>query len=1005
MQVSGAGNYNRLMARRQHTVSLQVIAAPSQSMFGNRQGGRELSTEDLRRQIKGLLGKGPRKTILGNVIRADADIRIFGSDPLMRDDLEELVRYCREVGYAGVSILTDGIRLAQPGRAEALVEAGVSEFVLKAYSTDARVHDAIVRKKGSHERFLKGLEHLSGLDVDVKLQTPILAPRAQNLHGLLDTMSERLDRIIGIELSIPNSMPPGKTMERLAPPPLAQMRPLLKGVLNRAEDLAISAVFFPRSGIPFCGIPKDFLNEEVSPHHPNKPARLGSGNSLGASCSSCSMEKQCTGVRSWYRDFYGDAGFLPLDKPIVGAEKVDTLREHYSDPLVRARAAKVKLKVVRPVIHCNQRCPFCSANESSETQIAGRKLKKKLIRWYRLGVRRLSFSGGEPTLDDMLPEYFRLATQLGYSEIEIVTNGTKTHKLEYAKELVDGGLNRAFLSLHANNEELSAICTGRKNDFRKTVASLHNFLDLGVAVRINHVLTSLNAAYIPEFVKWFHGEFGSDIHISFAFVSPLYRAKENIETMMPRYSDVAPKLKEAMELLREWKHPFVVLARAGVPWCQLRGGYMQYSDLPEVVNEAHSEDAYKKVKGPQCEECAIFSSCPGVYKEYAEIYGTDELVPLTHEEVEVSPTSPNDPWEGVLSKNWGNFANHMEAFEQVDWDHTARAWDTARKAADAANVEKALSSTLEALGFDGVERDEGLESKQSPGRVEDLPILEKALMDNGVERIEEFAFTQGLKPVLYLTPQPGELGRYYERYKDAHVEVVQAAEGEQLGRGVSTGSAHLFVSREAELARRVAEVYRTGDPTAQAAEVGELMGYPRCCVAAFLALADRSNDSEIVYAVARRGCENPHPLLNLGVGYLIPFYPCRFDCSHAVEFAEKVLEGLFPGDSGVEMRQAIREEMSSPTVYFDKSRTLIFDGTLEDTRIRFDDVRYISRTQNSDQESLLMRRALEPFFEASRKAHIGSKLWEVYSPREKFSLSRRARGAGILLPFGGPKEP
>ena len=114
-------------------------------MFCNRHADKQFTTESLQRQIKGLLGKGPRKTILGNVVTADADIRIFGCDPLVREDLDKLVAHSRDVGYAGVSIITNGVRLAQEGRAQSLVESGASEFVLTAYSTDARVHDAIVR--------------------------------------------------------------------------------------------------------------------------------------------------------------------------------------------------------------------------------------------------------------------------------------------------------------------------------------------------------------------------------------------------------------------------------------------------------------------------------------------------------------------------------------------------------------------------------------------------------------------------------------------------------------------------------------------------------------------------------------------------------------------------------------------------------------------------------------------------------------------------------------------
>jgi hypothetical protein len=270
--------------------------------------------------------------------------------------------------------------------------------------------------------------------------------------------------------------------------------------------------------------------------------------------------------------------------------------------------------------------------------------------------------------------------------------------------------------------------------------------------------------------------------------------------------------------------------------------------------------------------------------------------------------------------------------------------------------------------------------------------------------MEEISYREGLKPVLYLTGDDALVERLNQRYEGHHVEVVTAAPGEKLGHGVATSHNHIFITQEPEKAISMGNVYRSGDPTAQAYPLGELMGYPACCSAAFAAMADRSNDSEIVYNVAGRECSAPHPLLNLGSANIVPFYPCSFDCKEAVNWAEKTLRGLFPKDEQAEERAWVQDQMARPTLYFDKLRALVFDGRITGSEVRFDQFDMISKTQEPDIEVQLMASVLGPYMAKARKIEVTESEWRIFGPKTKYVLKRLERSPGILLPFSPGAE-
>ncbi|MFQ6135677.1 MAG: tetraether lipid synthase Tes [Candidatus Hydrothermarchaeales archaeon] len=108
---------------------------------------------------------------------------------------------------------------------------------------------------------------------------------------------------------------------------------------------------------------------------------------------------------------------------------------------------------------CNQRCPICFANAAVQGYVYEPSLEQ--IRKMMLVLRNekpvpcssVQFSGGEPTMRRDLPEMIEMARALGFTHIQIATNGVKIAKsVEYIKILKDAGLSTVYLQFDAVTE-------------------------------------------------------------------------------------------------------------------------------------------------------------------------------------------------------------------------------------------------------------------------------------------------------------------------------------------------------------------------------------------------------------------------------------------------------------------------------------------------------------------------------------------------------------------------
>jgi radical SAM protein with 4Fe4S-binding SPASM domain len=99
-----------------------------------------------------------------------------GGEPLLRDDLEEMIRAARRRGLS-VNLITNGT-LATPARAKSLYAAGLRTAQVSLESPGIEMHDLLTARAGSFRATLEGIRALQKAGVSVQTNTTVTATNA-----------------------------------------------------------------------------------------------------------------------------------------------------------------------------------------------------------------------------------------------------------------------------------------------------------------------------------------------------------------------------------------------------------------------------------------------------------------------------------------------------------------------------------------------------------------------------------------------------------------------------------------------------------------------------------------------------------------------------------------------------------------------------------------------------------------------------------------------------------
>ncbi|TAF31278.1 MAG: GTP 3',8-cyclase MoaA [Cytophagales bacterium] len=142
---------------------------------------------------------------------------------------------------------------------------------------------------------------------------------------------------------------------------------------------------------------------------------------------------------------------------------------------------------------CNLRCFYCMPAKGvrflkNVELLSLAEQKRMLLIMKQLGVHKIRITGGEPFVYTHIEALFDfIASEIQPQTLHLTTNGVLTGK--FLPKFKDWGLKSVNLSLDSTNtatfEQMS-----RRNDFASVWQTLMQLLDMGIALKLNAVITA-----------------------------------------------------------------------------------------------------------------------------------------------------------------------------------------------------------------------------------------------------------------------------------------------------------------------------------------------------------------------------------------------------------------------------------------------------------------------------------------------------------------------------------
>lgn len=227
---------------------------------------------------------------------------------------------------------------------------------------------------------------------------------------------------------------------------------------------------------------------------------------------------------------------------------------------------------------------------------------------------------------------------------------------------------------------------------------------------------------------------------------------------------------------------------------------------------------------------------------------------------------------------------------------------------------RSQSQGLLALGLKGTLPDAPSLPATPPPRSPELPLA-------------VLAYRLGLRPAAELIVDADD---------EAHTSELLPGTVERRALG---GRVALFAAMAPEHARELAAIHPNGAEPRAASRAGALLGYPACCVQAFIAQVEPPSESYARYAIAARTAVGPGPwpaLLDDTSLALLPHRPCTYRCERSREQARAFLAALARQDRA--LHDALTDYLGGPVLYFDQDHQLRFRGAYRDGGINYDEV-------------------------------------------------------------------
>ena len=225
------------------------------------------------------------------------------------------------------------------------------------------------------------------------------------------------------------------------------------------------------------------------------------------------------------------------------------------------------LSEIAVTYRCQNRCTFCYADAPKR----GREIPEMNTAEVKVIIDRIfdeahcptvSFTGGEPTLREDLPELIAHARGKGM-RVNLITNGIRCGERAYVESLAEAGLQSAQVSIEGGSAEIHDAITLHPGSWDKATQAVHLLRELGIHTHTNTTICGGNREHLLELVDYIAESLQSE-YFSMNMVIRTGTALAHDEDDVS-YRDIGPIITTVQEHAK--KHGVRFVWYSPIPYC------------------------------------------------------------------------------------------------------------------------------------------------------------------------------------------------------------------------------------------------------------------------------------------------------------------------------------------------------------------------------------------------------------------------------------------------------
>jgi len=802
---------------------------------------------------------------------------ITGGEPTIYGKLFKVLRYAKYTcKYKKICLVTNGILLSYPTFLDKLIKLGVDSFQISYFALTKEKQDALSRTRNTFDYVNKGIKNAVKSGKEVRINVVINKLN----YEYLPEIAEHLIKLKVNSITLAFMNPIGESVKNgksILAVPFAAVMPFVKLSFEKAKELGFDNLFI--ENFPLC-IAREYMDRISDLRKPEENKDYyNSGKAKTKECSECSYNENCDGIWQGYLKQFGDKELKPVRNE---AARTDTPVEKTGGIMVGKR--------------CSNFCFFChslkyQSDDAEKTDEKG--VIEDLMDYRKKGYTRLEISGNDPIEYEGLIRIVDLSKKLGFENILINTHGRNLCNWNFAKEMIEAGINAFRIPIYGSNAEIHDSATQSQGSFAETIEGIKNIKKINPEAKLmlHTLILQQNKDDLFNILK-----LALDLGADTFGVGVLHIPNEDYTNYLP-IKDLRPYLAGLIEYIA--KNNLKNVYFYDIPHCVF-GFYNRKivnSYPPDLGKYSQPKGNVKshllniptyrlKTKSGICDSCILSEKCDGFLVNDIKKFGIGGLKPI------------------VLKDNLPNKI--------------------------------------------GEEKPDGVCIKEKDslfGRYR----FEIAGMELGIKRASVFYLKKNEIP--HYTGELKSRGYHCEVSDFSYLTKNEITE--KINGQTGEGDYSLYVSKDKDACRRLKYLdyyhqFKLREPNGIDSrdiffEIGDILGYPKCC-SEFLLSCHENKEYETLFAESNKSYQDEtiykllalkkshnilHQLNNLSISYpsFFNFFVCRYDCRNALAIANKLIGYIkekYPSE-----HKSLIADLKTPIIFFSAHRIIYLKSAVK----------------------------------------------------------------------------